>query len=251
MIDKDSVWCVHFFVQIEEKKLLLNTLSKCNDKTGLINLMNIIDYAKFLKGIGVIDKIVLGDASTISIGKYDLSLPLLSILSTGMSWYNRFEFFSEDHPENIRYNQQFLVMNLEDFINNCIPKILEIKMKYYQEKLNAEIQKIMGEIIKETDLRKKHEIAIRLQKLGKNRSERNGLSVEDLTKKINLELISKKDDFIRIFENKNVQELFTEIKDELKNPGLSPQKLDEIAELFEFIKSSGIIRYNVNLTKKL
>jgi hypothetical protein len=85
--------CVHFYIQENSRTLTLNTLSKCNDKTGSINLMKLIGYANYLKESGVIDKIVLGDASIINIGNYDLSLPLLSILSTGMSWYNRFGFF--------------------------------------------------------------------------------------------------------------------------------------------------------------
>ena len=256
MIDKDEgdvlCACVHFYIQENSRTLTLNTLSKCNDKTGSINLMKLIGYANYLKESGDIDKIVLGDASIINIGNYDLSLPLLSILSTGMSWYNRFGFFSEDHMKDLEYNRQFLEMNLEDFLNRCIPKKLEIKIKYYQEILNAEIQKIVAEIKTEKDPRKQHFKMSILQKLAKNKSERNSFSSsEGLAEKINSELISKVQEFISIFEDKKVQVLFNEIKDELKNPVLPPQKLKEIAELFKFIKSSGIIRYNVNLTKEL
>jgi hypothetical protein len=153
--------------------------------------------------------------------------------------------------KDLEYNRQFLEMNLGDFLNRCIPKILEIKMKYYLEILNAEIGKIVAEIKAEKNNRKQHFKMLRLKKLAENKKEKNRFSNEGLTEKINSELISKVQEFISKFENKNVQVLFNEIKNELKNPELPPKKLEKIAELFEFIKSSGIIRYNVNLTKEL
>jgi hypothetical protein len=135
-------------------------------------------------------------------------------------------------------------MNLEDFLNACILKILENKLKYYLEKLNNKIKTFQE--LPNSQFKQK-----RLEKLLKEKSERNALSSNGFKEKIRSELISKKDEFIRIFKDKNVQELFTEIKEQLRNPKLSIESLDKIAELFEFIKSSEIIIYDRDLTLTL
>jgi len=109
-ITSKTEWCITFFI---------------NDKV------------LYLKSINIVDKIELYDSSTIY-GK-KISLALLSILSTGMSWYNRFGFISKNFKQEEENNAKFLIMTFEDFLNECIPKILENKLKYYQEELNNEI----------------------------------------------------------------------------------------------------------------
>jgi signal recognition particle GTPase len=134
-------------------------------------------------------------------------------------------------------------MNLENFLNECIPKILDNKLKYYQE-LNNKInrfQKLENSLFKQK----------RLEKLSKEKSNRNALSSNSFKEKIKSELLSKKDEFIRIFKNRNVKELFTEIKEQLRNSELSIELLNKIAELLEFIKSSEIILYDIDLIRTL
>jgi hypothetical protein len=241
--DSNSEWCIDF--HIKDRILYLDFLNKCNDNSGSINLTNIIKYAKYLKENNFIDnKIELEDISKINIHNRELSLSLLSILSTGDSWYNKFKFFQKDYKYENEYNKQFLRMNLEDFLNACILKILENKLKYYLEKLNNKIKTFQE--LPNSQFKQK-----RLEKLLKEKSERNALSSNGFKEKIRSELISKKDEFIRIFKDKNVQELFTEIKEQLRNPKLSIESLDKIAELFEFIKSSEIIIYDRDLTLTL
>jgi hypothetical protein len=141
--------------------------------------------------------------------KYSFSLSLLSILSTGISWYNSFGFISENFEDEKGYNARFLGMNLEDFLNECIPKILENRLKYYFEKLNKQI--VIFQNLPNSQHKKN-----KLEQLLKEKSERNGLSLDDFTEKIRLELVSKKDEFILKFENQNVKQLFIIIKNRLK-----------------------------------
>ena len=240
-----SEWCSTFF--IKEKTLYIDHLNKCNEKSGKENLDNIINYGKYLKSHNIIDKIELEDNSRIQIMKYSFSLSLLSILSSGISWYNSFGFISENFEDEKRYNARFLGMNLEDFLNECIPKILENRLKYYFEKLNNQIEKYQN--LPNSQYKKN-----KLEQLLKEKSERNGLSIDDFTEKIRLELASKKDDFILKFknENENVKQLFIIIKNRLKNhEELSRKKLEEFIELLNFIESSEIIMYykkNLRLT---
>ena len=234
--------CVSTFY-INDKVLYLGQLNKCNYKSGSISINNIIKYGKYLKSINIIDKIELYDSSTIY-GK-KISLALLSILSTGMSWYNRFGFISKNFKQEEEDNAKFLIMTFEDFLNECIPKILENKLKYYQEELNNEILELQNNLNKSLFKEKK------LEKLLKKKSERNTLSLNDFIEIIRLELNSKRDEFISIFGNQTVKELFIIIKNRLKHKELSQEELYKIIELFEYIDSSGIIMYNGDLTLTL
>jgi len=245
-ITSKTEWCSTFF--INDKVLYLGQLNKCNDKSGSINLNKIKKYGKYLKKINIIDKIELFDSSTI----YDkkISLALLSILSTGMSWYNRFGFTSLIFEQEIENNSKFLIMTFENFLNECIPKILENKLKYYREELNDEILELRNNLNKK--LNKSSITEKKLEKLLKKKSERNTLSSNDFKEKIMSELFSKKDEFISIFRNQNVKELFILIKNRLKkHEELSQEELGKIIELFEYIDSSGIIMYNGDLTLTL
>ena len=91
----------------------------------------------------------------------------------------------------------------------------------------------------------------KLEKLLKKKSERNALALNDFIEIIRLELNSKRDEFISIFENQNVKELFILIKNRLKHKELLQEELYKIIELFEYIDSSGIIMYNEDLSLTL
>ena len=159
-----------------------------------------------------------------------------------MSWYNHFGFISKNFKQEEENNAKFLIMNFKDFLNECIPKILENKLKYYQEELNNEILELQQKLNKSSITEKK------LEKLLKKKSERNALALNDFIEIIRLELNSKRDEFISIFENQNVKELFILIKNRLKHKELSQEEFGKIIELFEYIDSSGIIIYNGDLT---
>ncbi len=106
--------CINF--AIEDRELGIFELHHCGYK-GSSNLKKIIDYAKKLnENSKIIDSIGLTDSSYFK--QYeDISLDILYILSTGISWYNYFGFISDNFIEEKKYNQHFLSINLEYFLN--------------------------------------------------------------------------------------------------------------------------------------
>ena len=134
-------------------------------------------------------------------------------------------------------------MNFEAFLNECIKKIIENKLKYYQE-LNSKL------II----FRKKKQSQIMNSKLAnlernKNEIKRNGL--ETVIERIRQELNEHKRKFIEKFGNLNTQELFIQIKKKLIESRLEEGELEAIIELFKFIINSQIILYNSILILRL
>lgn len=109
--------------------LYLNGLFKCGYQ-GKKNLELLLKYGKYLKEIHNINKIVLEDASEIINTK--IQLWLLSILSAGKSWYNNFGFFSDIYEKEIPYNNSKILMNIEEFINECISLVIKNKKEMYK-----------------------------------------------------------------------------------------------------------------------
>jgi hypothetical protein len=123
-------------------------LNRCQFQ-GSANLETLIKYAKYLKNILKInlDKIFLEDASRIP--DTNIKLWLLSILTTGESWYNRFGFTSYDHDSDIEHNRKIIQMTFNEFINLCISKvnsknfsidILKLVIKHYCGDINMSVQ---------------------------------------------------------------------------------------------------------------
>ena len=233
-ITSNSDWCIDFHFEIDKKKIELDNLNKCFNKSGSVNLKKIIDYGKYLKNrYNTIDKIELLDASTI----YDkkISLWLLSILSTGISWYNSFDFFSPKFEEEKENNSKFLRMQFGEFLDLCIAIFVDQKRSYYN---------LLGKKMLESKLKNK--------KLNKNLSHLSEIELkEELLKYIIEELNAEKQKFINEFHNLTVQQVFTNIKEKLKSQKLSEQELNIIMELFFFVSSSRIIIYNQDLTLML
>lgn len=238
--------CIEIHIEgNENNKIFIENLNHCG-YNGRTNLEAIIEYSKELnKESKIIESLYLIDASYLKYIKIDLSI--LYILSIGHSWYNQFRFFSKIYQEEIEHNQKFLTMTLEEFLNECIEKIIDIKRNYY-ENINKEIQNysLLPRINKKI-----------LNKLHQIKEERNLLSIEGLITKIRDELIIKKEEFIRIFGNKNISNLFTEIIGMLRGIELSEEEIEKlekngklslelkaIIELIEFIKESKIIMYS-------
>jgi len=132
----------------ENNYIELFKLNRCHFQ-GSANLETLIEYAKHLKNILKInlDKIFLEDASIIPDTK--IFLWLLSILTTGQSWYNRFGFISEDHDSDIEHNYRIIQMTFNEFINQCISKInsknfsidiLKLFINHYCRDINMSVQ---------------------------------------------------------------------------------------------------------------
>ena len=199
-ITSNSDWCIDFHFEIDKKKIKLDNLNKCYNKSGSVNLKKIIDYGKYLKNkYDIIDKIELLDASTI----YDekISLWLLSILSTGMSWYNSFGFFSPNPEVERENNSKFLRMQFGEFLDLCIAIFFDQKRSYYN---------LLRKPMLESKLKNK--------KLNKNLSVLSEIELkEELLKYIMEELNSEKIKFIKKFNNLTVEQVFTIIKEKLKS----------------------------------
>ena len=173
-------------IHIEGKSINILTLHHCG-YNGRTNLEAIIEYSKELnKESKIIESLYLIDGSFLKHPK--ISLSTLYILSIGSSWYNQFGFISEDYPNEIEHNKNFLTMTLEEFLNECIEKIIYIKQNYYEnidKKINIFLQKkhFFGKQI--------------LNRLQRNKEERNRLTIEGLITKIRDELNRKKEKFTR------------------------------------------------------
>jgi hypothetical protein len=232
--------CIKF--GIENRELGIFELHHCGYK-GSTNLQRIIGYAKKLNEKSkIIDSISLTDGSYFK--QYeDISLDILYILSTGISWYNYFGFKSESFDEEIKHNQQFLSMNLEDFLNECISKIIETKLKYYEE-LNSKLKTFRER--KQSQFRNSQLAKL---EINKNELKRNGL--DTVIDRIRQELYRQKKIFIEQFGNPNIQELFTQIKTKLIESKLEEGELERIIELFKFINYSRIIMYDPKLKLQL
>jgi len=116
-------------IHLEEESINIVNLEHCG-YNGRTNLEAIIEYSKELK---IIKSLYLTDASYLKHNEIDLSI--LYILSTGKSWYNQFRFYSIKSQEEIDHNQKFLTMTLEQFLNECIEKIIDIKIKKHLSNL--------------------------------------------------------------------------------------------------------------------
>jgi len=98
-------------------------LDRCQFQ-GSTNLNALINYAKYLKNnfIPNLMYIILYDNSRIPL--IDIPLWLLSILTTGESWYNRFGFITDKTDEKERiHNSKIIEMNIMNFIKLIISKI--------------------------------------------------------------------------------------------------------------------------------
>jgi hypothetical protein len=238
--DNQDNLCIKF--GIENRELGIFELHHCGYK-GSTNLKKIIDYAKKLnENSKIIDLIGLTDSSYFKQYK-DIYLYILYILSTGISWYNYFKFISDNFVEEQNYNQHFLSINLEYFLNKCIGKIIETNLKYYQE-LNNRLR-----VLRERKQSQFRNSQLAKLEINKNEIERNGL--DTIIERIRQELDRQKKIFIEKFGNPNIQELFTQIKTKLIESKLEEGELERIIELFKFINYSRIIMYDPKLKLQL
>ena len=113
---------------IESDHIYIEFLHKCNTTTGKSILDRIILIARELQNIKYVE---LSDQSSIkfqnSLCNYPLSI--FYILLNGKSWYNTFDFESENHASNIAYNEQIRRLPLEKFIELIFEKNREKEIR--------------------------------------------------------------------------------------------------------------------------
>jgi len=100
-VKHDKSQCLEIKIDIGKKKIIkINTLAKCGNYTGPELLKKVDDLAKLLH----VTKIELTDASLRNYCGAIIHLPILSILTTGSSWYNSQGYVSDNHDDIMRHN---------------------------------------------------------------------------------------------------------------------------------------------------
>lgn len=126
IIDKHKRACVDFV--IKEDSIYVDWLTNCSSGSGT-TLLHKVEQIAVEMGIF---KISLMDASQITTPcNKGVSLQLLSILTTGKSWYNKLGYVCEQQSEIDSYNNSIIHMLFSDFIG-IVHKMFE---KNYEDKL--------------------------------------------------------------------------------------------------------------------
>lgn len=136
----------------------LNYLGKCGDDKKYSyseNLKRFIKFAKFLKKIdNRLSKISLVDNSYIIIGKFEIPLYILDILTTGESFFNKIGFKSDNYEKEKKHNRKYLNMNFIDFLkevfesksyDNLLKKIYKL-LHITHNKENITVKKVFQKI---------------------------------------------------------------------------------------------------------
>ena len=110
--------CIWFSININDKKLYKVDLRKCSLLSGTEILFILEKIAKIFR----LSKICLEDNSHISIisktnETYDIFLRYMYILSTGISWYNKFGYISKNFEEEKEHNRKIMEIPLSDYMS--------------------------------------------------------------------------------------------------------------------------------------
>ena len=118
--DKSQKFCIIFI--IEKDLIYVDELLKCSSGSGTTLLHKVEQFAR---EIGIF-KITLIDKSKIitPCDEDQVSLQMLSILTTGESWYNKLGYIYENQDEINSHNSSIIQMRFSDFI-----KIIEQQFK--------------------------------------------------------------------------------------------------------------------------
>jgi hypothetical protein len=119
--DNSQKICIVF--TIKEESIYVDELNRCTSGSGTILLQKVEQLAR---EIGFF-KVTLIDSSEINTPCEDrVSLQILSILTTGKSWYNRLGYIFENQSEIDSYHDELIKMRFSVFINK-IHEIIENK----------------------------------------------------------------------------------------------------------------------------
>lgn len=100
---KENSICLN--MHIFEDTIHVKTLIKCSSGTGSELLNKLHELAMAIPGI---TRIELVDVSKRQICSIDIDLAFLSILTSGVSWYNHHGYISQEHQMNARHNQMVI-----------------------------------------------------------------------------------------------------------------------------------------------
>ena len=128
--DKKKTSCLDFYFDDEFSHLHISWLSKCGSADDLRSgtlLLNMVDALAGL--IPECKTITLEDASTVRRCSYRINLAELTILLTGISWYNRFGYKQQSYESDKEHNHRVINMPISDAVTELLPS--PVLKKYY------------------------------------------------------------------------------------------------------------------------
>ena len=128
--DEKKTSCLDFCFDDEFSHLYIYWLSKCGSADDLRSgtlLLNMVDALAGL--IPECKTIKLEDASTVSRCSYRINLAELTILLTGISWYNRFGYKQQSYESDKEHNHRVINMHISDAVTELLPS--PVLKKYY------------------------------------------------------------------------------------------------------------------------
>lgn len=99
----------------DQSNIILNTLAKCAIHNGPELLQMVDDLAKSFN----VKTITLTDASFRNYCKVIINLPIVHILTTGVTWYNTQGYYSDDHVINTAHNMAIVNGSFTDMMNTA------------------------------------------------------------------------------------------------------------------------------------
>ena len=113
---KNDELCVEFYFL--KTYIRVDFLQKCKSLGTELTCTEILDNVYYIaKSIPNIKYILLDDESIITLCDYNIYFSVLKILTTGISWYNDNQYFSEDYMNEKKHNEEIINMKYSVFLN--------------------------------------------------------------------------------------------------------------------------------------
>lgn len=122
---KNDKLCVEFYFL--KTYIRVDFLQKCKMLNIEVTGNEILDNVYYIaKSIPNIKYILLDDESIITLCDSNIYFSVLKILTTGISWYNDNQYFSEDYMNEKKHNEEIIDMKYSDFLNEVNRRDIEL-----------------------------------------------------------------------------------------------------------------------------
>ena len=147
--DKNNKKCINLTIDLDEKKIYINELERCNAGKGPLLLDKVDELARMIQGITLIE---LEDKSILPICGVNINLAILKILTKGESWYNSKGYYGASR-DNETHNRQIINQSFKDmlsasrdvqisqFVTENAKNIIEQNIRIYEDRIKTLIEK--------------------------------------------------------------------------------------------------------------
>jgi hypothetical protein len=147
--DKNNKICINLTIDLDEKKIYINELERCNAGKGPLLLDKVDELARMIQGITSIE---LEDKSILPICGVNINLAILKILTKGESWYNSKGYYGASR-ENEKHNRQIINQSFKDmliasrdaqisqFLTDNAKHVIEQNICIYEDRIKTLIEK--------------------------------------------------------------------------------------------------------------